>query len=152
MPRTLLAAFGVGLVAALAALGMRASIEASSRDVEVVLDGPDWEALAVREGADPLACFAQAREHGAAAVAVYEQTLKRLAEKGEAAYMSGGQLVSHSRLGPLAAPFRDLVAGGGARPGVLYIAAPPELLGVLQTRFGEGLGAGPGRRTHGVAW
>ena len=64
MPRTLLAAFGVGLVAAFAVLGMRASIEASYRDVEIVLDGPDWEALAIREGADPLAYFARAREHG----------------------------------------------------------------------------------------
>src|SRR2546426_3944407 len=150
MPRTLLAAFGVGLVAAFAVLGMRASIEASYRDVEIVLDGPDWEALAIREGADPLAYFARAREHGATAVAVYEQTLKRLAEKGEAAYMSGGQLVSHSRLGPLATPFRDLVAGGGARPGMLYIAAPPELLGFLQTGFGEVLGAAQVRRTHGL--
>ena len=136
MPRTLLAAFGVGLVAALAALGMRASIEASYRDVEIVLDGPDWEALAIREGADPLAYFARAREHGATAVAVYEQTHKPLAEKGKAAYIGGGQLVSHSRIEPLAAPFRDLVAGGAARPGMLYIAAPPELLEFLQTGFG----------------
>src|SRR2546422_9548999 len=126
MPRTLLAAFGVGLVASLAALGMRASIEASSRDVEIVLDGPDWEALALREGADPLAYFAQAREHGATAVAVYEQTLKRLAEKGEAAYMSGGQLVSHPRIGPLAAPFRHLVVRGADRPGQSHLDALPE--------------------------
>jgi len=150
MPRTLLAAFGVGLVAALAALGMRASIEASYRDVEMVLDGPDWEALAIREGADPLAYFARAREHGATAVAVYEQTLKRLAEKGKAAYIGGGQLVSHSRIEPLAAPFRDLVAGGAARPGMLYIAAPPELLEFLQTGFGEVLGAAQVRRTFGL--
>src|SRR3989441_13136927 len=147
MPRTLLAAVGVGLVAACSVLGMRASIEACYRDVEIVLDGPDWEALAIREGADPLAYFARAREHGATAVAVYEQTLKRLAEKGKAAYMSGGQLVSHSRLEPLAAPFRDLVAGGAARPGVLYIAAPPEVLGFLHARFGQGLGAAQVRRT-----
>src|SRR3989475_52950 len=129
---------------------MRASIEASYRDVEIVLDGPDWEALAIREGADPLAYFARAREHGATAVAVYEQTLKRLAEKGKAAYIGGGQLVSHSRIEPLAAPFRDLVAGGAARSGMLYIAAPPELLEFLQTGFGEVLGAAQVRRTFGL--
>src|SRR2546428_7739118 len=150
MPRTLLAAFGVGLVAAFAVLGMRASIEASSREVEIVLDGPDWEALAIREGADPLAYFARAREHGATAVAVYEQTLKRLAEKGKAAYMSGGQLISHSRLGPLAAPFRDLVAGGAARPGMLYVAAPPGVLEFFQTGFCGGFGAAQVRPTCGL--
>src|SRR3989475_12098708 len=126
---------------------MRASIEASYRDVEIVLDGPDWEALAIREGADPLAYFARAREHGATAVAVYEQTLKRLAEKGKAAYIGGGQLVSHSRIEPLAAPFRDLVAGDAAPPGLPYIAAPPQILVLLQDGVGGALGAGQGRRT-----
>src|SRR5437879_9362375 len=137
MPRTLLAAFGVGLVAALAALGMRASIEASYRDVEIVLDGPDWEALAIREGADPLAYFARAREHGATAVAVYEQTLKRLAEKGKVAYATGGQVLSRARMGSLPGAFRDLVAAGAARPGRLYIAASPELPRFVGTGFGE---------------
>src|SRR2546422_4683893 len=133
MPRTLLAAFGVGLVASLAALGMRASIEASYRDVEIVLDGPDWEALAIREGADPLAYFARAREHGATAVAVYEQTLKRLAVKGKSAYISRGQLVSHSWIEPLAPPFRDLLARGAARPGMFSIASSPDLPEFLLT-------------------
>src|SRR5437867_784418 len=107
MPRSLLAAVGLGLLAAIAVLGVRASVEASYRDVEIVLDGPDWEALAIREGRDPLAYFARARAHGATAVAVYEQTLKRLAEHGEVAYISGGQLRSYARIGSLAAPFRD---------------------------------------------
>lgn len=150
MPRTLLAAVGLGLLAAFAALGMRASIEASYRDVEIVLDGPDWEALALREGQDPLAYFARAREHGATAVAVYEQTLKRLAERGEVAYITGGQLLDRARMAPLAGPFRDLVAGGAARPGRLYIAAPPELLGFLQTGFAELLGTSQVRRSHGL--
>src|SRR2546428_14034439 len=140
MPRTLLAAFGVGLVAACGVLGRRGSIEASYGGVEIVLDGPDWEALAIREGADPLAYFARAREHGATAVAVYEQTLKRLAEKGKAAYMSGGQLVSHSRLRPPPAPFRGPLGGGAAPRGGPFLVAPPDVLARLQYRVGAGLG------------
>lgn len=150
MPRTLLAAVGVGLLAAFGALGIRASIEASYRDVEIALDGPDWEALARREGQDPAALFARAREHGATAVATYEQTLKRLAEQGEVAYVSGGQLLARARLATLAGPFRDLVAAGAARPGRVYIAAAPELLGFLQTGFGELLGSAQVRRVSGL--
>lgn len=150
MPRALLGAVGLGLLAALAVLGVRASVETSYRDVEIVLDGPDWEMLAIREGKDPLAYFARAREHGATAVAVYEQTLKRFAAQGEVAYLSGGQLLSHARMEPLAAPYRDLVAAGAARPGMLYIAASPELLGFLQTGFGELLGAPLVHRAYGL--
>src|SRR5207302_576017 len=105
------------LLSAFAVLAMRASVESSSRDVEIALDGPDWEALARREGQDPLTLFARAREHGATAVAVYEQTLKRLAEQGEVAYATGGQVLSRARMGSLPGAFRDLVA---ARPGRLY--------------------------------
>ena len=101
MPRTLVGAVGAGLLAAFAVLAMRASVESSSRDVEIALDGPDWEALARREGQDPLTLFARAREHGATAVAVYEQTLKRLAEQGEVAYATGGQVLSRARMGSL---------------------------------------------------
>src|SRR2546430_12043247 len=69
MPRTLVGAVGVGLLAAVAVLAMRASVESSSRDVEIALDGPDWEALARREGQEPLAFFCRGRQHGGAAVA-----------------------------------------------------------------------------------
>ena len=150
MPRTLVGAVGAGLLAAFAVLAMRASVESSSRDVEIALDGPDWEALARREGQDPLTLFARAREHGATAVAVYEQTLKRLAEQGEVAYATGGQVLSRARMGSLPGAFRDLVAAGAARPGRLYIAASPELLGFVGTGFGEVLGTAQVRRIGGL--
>src|SRR5437016_12708134 len=98
MPRTLVGAVGVGLLAAVAVLAMRASVESSSRDVEIALDGPDWEALARREGQDPLTFFARAREHGATAVAVYEPPLKRLAEQGEVAYAKIGRASCRERV------------------------------------------------------
>src|SRR2546430_11625578 len=69
MPRTLVGAVGVGLLAAVAVLAMRASVESSSRDVEIALDGPDWEALARRGGQGPPAFFFPGREHGATGLA-----------------------------------------------------------------------------------
>src|SRR3989475_10266285 len=140
MPRTLVGAAGAGRRAAFAVLAMRASVESSSRDVEIALDGPDWEALARREGQDPRTFFARAREHGATAVAVYEQTLKRLAEQGEVAYATGGQVLSRARVGSLPGAFRDLVAAGAARAGRLDVAPSPALLGFVGTGFDEGLG------------
>src|SRR5947209_2241651 len=150
MPRTLVGAVGAGLLAAFAVLAMRASVESSSRDVEIALDGPDWEALARREGQDPLTLSARARDHGATAVPVYEQTLKRLAEQGEVAYATGGQVLSRARMGSLPGAFRDLVAAGAARPGRLYVAASPELLGFIGTGFGEVLGTAQVRRIGGL--
>src|SRR2546422_3208343 len=116
MPRTLVGAVGVGLLAAVAVLAMRASVESSSRDVEIALDGPDWEALARREGQDPLTFFARAREHGATAVAGYEQTLKRLAEQGEGAHAPRGQGLSRARVGGLPGAVPRLVAARPAPP------------------------------------
>src|SRR5207249_3001354 len=81
---------------------------------------------------------------------VYEQTLKRLAEQGEVAYATGGQVLSRARMGSLPGAFGDLVAAGAARPGRLYIAASPELLGFVGTGFGEVLGPAQVRRIGGL--
>lgn len=140
----------LGVAAALAVLPMRWSLEASYRDVEITLDGPDWELLAIREGEDPLRLFAQAREHGATAVAVYERTLEGMAAQGEVAYRSGGQLISDARVSPVAPAFHGVLAAGVVRPGDVYVAAPPEMLGFLHTAFTELLGPAHARRTHGV--
>lgn len=151
MSRTLLVGLALlGVVAALVVLGMRWTLETSYRDVEVVLDGPDWEMLAIREGQDPLRFFAQAREHGATAVALYERTLEGMAAQGEVAYRSGGQLISDARVGPVAPAFHDVLAAGAVRPGSVYVAASPEMLGFLHTVFSELLGTTHARRTHGV--
>lgn len=151
MSHTLLVGLAVlGVVAALAVLAMRWTLEASYRDVEITLDGPDWEMLAIREGEDPLRLFAQAREHGATAVAVYERTLESMAAQGEVAYRSGGQLISDARVGPVAPAFHDMLAAGVVRSGSVYVAASPEMLGFLHTAFTELLGPAHARRTHGV--
>src|SRR5437773_11048351 len=106
MPRTLVGAVGAGLLAAFAVLAMRASVESSSRDVEITLDGPDWEALARREGQDPLTRIARARGHGATAVAVYAPPLKRPAAPGGAGNAAGGQVPARPREGCPPGPCR----------------------------------------------
>ncbi len=150
MPRWLLALGLLGLAASFVVLSLRWPVESAYHDVELVLDSPDWEALAAREGKDPLAVFAQARAHGATAVAVYERTLKRMAASGEVAYRSGGQVISDARAGQAAPAFRDLLTAGSVRPGAVYIVAPPELLGFLQTAFGELVGMARVQRTSGA--
>ncbi|HVH30718.1 MAG TPA: DUF5693 family protein, partial [bacterium] len=150
MSRPLIALGLVGLLASVVVLALRWPVESAYRDVEIVLDGPDWEAMAIREGKDPLAVFAQARAHGATAVAVYERTLKRMAASGEVSYRSGGQLISDARAGVTASAFRPVLASGAVRPGGVYVVAAPELLGVLDTAFTELAGASRVRRVSGV--
>src|SRR3989442_13826563 len=133
MARSLIALGLVGLLASVVVLSLRWPMESAYRDVEIVLDSPDWETMALREGKDPLAVFAQARVHGATAVAVYERTLKRMAASGEVSYRSGGQAVSDARAGGAASAFRTLRASGAVRPGGVYIVARPGRLGVLDT-------------------
>ncbi len=146
MSRSLIVLGLVGLLASVVVLSLRWPMESAYRDVEIVLDGPDWETMAIREGKDPLDVFAQARAHGATAVAVYERTLKRMAASGEVSYRSGGQVVSDARAGLTTSAFRNLLATGAVRPRDVYIVAAPEMLGFLTTAFTELTGASRVRR------
>src|SRR6266852_6151450 len=150
MSRSLIVLGLVGLLASVVVLSLRWPMESAYRDVEIVLDGPDWETMAIREGKDPLAVFTQARAHGATAVAVYERTLKRMAAAGEVSYRSGGQVISDARAGLAASAFRNLLASGAVRPGDVYVVATPEMLGFLDTAFTELAGASRVRRLSGV--
>lgn len=149
MSRWVGAGLVVGLVCAVVILQARWAVEASNRDVEVVLDGPDWTALALREGRDPLEVFAAARERGATAVAVYEQTLSRLAQSGAVLVRAGGEVAALARSGG-----RDPVAGavGAAeiRPHAVYVAGPPDQLAFVERGFAALLGPGRVRRIGGV--
>ena len=71
----------VGVAASAIVLWSRWRVESRYRTVEIVLDGPDWEALAVREGRHPAEVLAEARRRGATSVALYERTLRRLADR-----------------------------------------------------------------------
>lgn len=140
----------IGTVASLGILAARWSAEAAYRTVEIVLDGPDWETLAAREGKNPLAFLGEARAHGATAVAVYEQTLQRMAEHGEVAYASTSDLMVAARLGTLPPDFRALVGSGSLHPVAVYIASSPEMIGMLEDAYRSVLGASRVRRIGSV--
>ncbi len=139
----------VGLVASAVALQARWGAEAANRDVEIVLDGPDWTALALREGRDPLEVFAAARERGATAVAVYEQTLVRLAQAGEVLVRTGGDAAALARAGGRD-PVVDAVGAARIRPQAVYVAGPPDQLAFVERGFADLLGPHRVRRIGGV--
>lgn len=135
----------IGLLSAGAIGAARWTLEARYRTVEIVLDGPDWQALAVRDGLDPAALLREARARGATSVAVYERTLKRMADAGEAAYLSSMELAALARAGTVPPVFRPALEGG-LRPGVVYVVAGPEMLGFLEDALSGLLGVWRVRR------
>lgn len=150
MRRVLLLIVGIGLLSALVILVERWTVEWGYRTVSIVLDGPDWEAMAGREGRDPDAVLRAAAGRGATSVAVYEWTLTRLAERGRIAYASSEEIQSQARLGAVAPAFRRLLAGGELRPRAIYVAAGPETLGWLEAAFRDLLGSQRVRRSAGL--
>ncbi len=142
----LLALVAAGVVASAAVAWTRHRVEAGYRTVEVVLDSEDWALLAVREGTDPKALWDALRSAGATSVAVYEATLRRLADEGRVTYRSGTELRDAWRLGLLPPPLREL--GRDAEPGALYVLpADAEVAALVQRGFRTALGPG---RVHQV--
>jgi hypothetical protein len=118
----------------------RHRVEAAYRTVEVVLDSEDWALLAQREGRDPKTLWHALRSTGATSVAVYEATLRRLAEEGRVTYRSGLELRDAWRLGVLPPPLRAL--GRGAEPGAVYVLpGDGEVASLVRQGFRTALGA-----------
>lgn len=147
--RWLLAIALIGVLAAGAISASRWTLEARYQTVEIVLDGPDWQALAIRDGFDPTVLLREAHSRGATSVAVYERTLKRMTDAGETAYFSSMELAALARAGTVPPVFRP-VLDAGMRPGVVYISAGPEMLGFLEDAFSGLLGSGRVRRSGRV--
>lgn len=150
MRRTLTIIAGLGLLAALVILAIRWTVESGYRTVSIVLDGPDWEAMAAREGQDPDTVLRAAAARGATAVAVYEWTLVRLAEQGRVAYASSEEIQSQAQAGVVPPAFRRLLASGEFRSRAVYVAAAPEWLGWLEAAFSDFLGPQRVRRVAGL--
>lgn len=150
MRRALFALAGLGFLAALVILAIRWTVESGYRTVSIILDGPDWEATAAREGRDPDEILRAAAARGATAVAVYEWTLKRLADQGRVAYASSEELQSQATAGAVAPAFRRVLGGGEFRPRAVYVAAGPETLGWLEAAFHDLLGPQRVRRVAGL--
>ena len=146
MNRALLLLILVGLLGSLAVLAQRWGVEARYQVVELILDGLDWEALATKEGRDPVAFLVATRAAGATSAAVYERTLKRMAQRGEVAYLSLEQILAEARVRPLAPVFRDLIARGEGRSQAVYVNGPPEMLGFLAEAYSGILGSTRVRR------
>ncbi|HLA24842.1 MAG TPA: DUF5693 family protein [bacterium] len=130
----------VGVAASAIVLWSRWRVESRYRTVEIVLDGPDWEALAVREGRHPAEVLAEARRRGATSVALYERTLRRLADRGDIVYVPGEELLADTLLatpGPHTSRFR---VEGGPQRGTVYVAGAPARLGELAETFSGLLG------------
>ncbi len=113
----------VGVGAALALLGDRWRVEGGYRTVEVIIDGQAWSDLAVREGRDPTEFLAQVRDQGATSVALYEASLRQLADRGRLSYMAGADLLAMARVGTLAPPLQGLREAGGIRLEEVYVLA-----------------------------
>ncbi|HEU4798408.1 MAG TPA: DUF5693 family protein [bacterium] len=141
--RSLLLAIGLGLAGALLILWSRWSVESGYRTVEIVLDGRDWDALALREGRDPSEVLAEAARRGATSVAVYEWTLERLAERGEIVYRSREELQAESHLRALPTPF-------SASPSAVLIAGNRDALAFVESSLTGILGHARVRRNGGV--
>jgi hypothetical protein len=140
----------LGVAASVFILWSRWRIESRYRMVEIILDGPDWEALALREGRDPAEVLAEARRRGATSVALYERTLRRLADRGEIAYLSGEELLAEDLLANSSSPAFRFHVDGGPRRGTIYIAGPASRLDELADTFSGLLGAGRVARAGGV--
>lgn len=134
-PRALVLAAALGLLAALAVLAIRYRVETAYRTVEIMLDGPDWEALALREGRDPAAVLAEAARRGATSVALYEWTLERLAERGEIIYRTAEDLRVEGRLGIAGGLFAAAKSAPQTSGSAVYVAGPPPTLDFLETAF-----------------
>jgi hypothetical protein len=139
-----------GVAASAVILGSRWRVESGYRAVEIILDGPDWEALALREGRDPSEVLREARRRGATSIALYERTLRRMADRGDVVYRPGEDLLADPLLGnpgPADSPFR---VAGGAQRGTVYITAFPARLDELSETFSGLLGAARVRRIGSV--
>jgi hypothetical protein len=139
--QSLLIAVGLGLLACLAILGQRWSLEARSRTIEIVLDGADWEALGARGGQDAAAFLNRARSAGATSIAVLERTLKRLAEQGVVAYVSSGDLLAGQAAGTLPPAWQDVVRRRVVHPRAVYITGTAATLNFLEEAYRGLLGA-----------
>lgn len=149
--RPLALAIGIGVIAALAILWSRWDVEVRYRTVEIVLDGPDWEALARREGRDPLEVLAEAQRRGATSIAIYERTLTRLAEQGEVTYLSSEGVRAAARAGALPPAFRGLTTPADEiRSGAVYVVAAPEVAAEVSEAFTGLLGEERVRTVQGV--
>jgi hypothetical protein len=139
--RRLLAALLVlGLVASGWIVWARHQIEAAHRVVEIVIDSEAWRILAVREGQDTPEFWQELRRLGAGSVAVYDSTLRRLADDGLVVSLDGATLLAQARMGTLGSALQPLATG--ADPNAVYVVpASAEVASLIHSGFATAIGA-----------
>lgn len=136
----LVALFALGVAASGAIAWARHRVEAGYRTVEIVIDGEDWDLLARRQGLRPDELWPLLRASGATGVAVYEQTLRRLATAGRLTTLEGAALRDQARLGRLLPPLADLARRPDAVRSVYVLPEGEEVASLVRRGFTTVLG------------
>lgn len=123
--RVLMALIIVGLVAALAIVWQRHTLEKANSRVELAMDYEDVLELAQLEGIPPQLLLQDLKQAGLTSLAVYETTLEKLNKNGKATAMPGSHILHQYRTGTLSDPeWRGLVENGSINPDDIYVIGP----------------------------
>ncbi|MBP2634083.1 MAG: hypothetical protein H6Q70_4711 [Firmicutes bacterium] len=114
----------IGLIAALSVGFYRHKIEESNTTVEMVIDYEGLVELAQIEGLSVNEVFKNAKQSGITSLAVYETTLKKLAENGKVTTTAGADLIKNYNNGTLSDPaWRTLVSNGSVNADNIYLTS-----------------------------
>ena len=103
----------IGLLASLVIDVERHQVEQQNKSIELVMDYEDLVELAEKEGVQPEAVLAKAKEAGVTSLAVYETTFKKLNVNGKAVAVNGSTILANYQNGGISdAGWRSLVESG----------------------------------------
>jgi Family of unknown function (DUF5693) len=130
-----------GLLASLVILRQRVAVERAYHTVEITIDGDDWATLARRNGMDREDLYADLYRQGARSVTLYAVSLRRLADAGQVAFLTGADALNAARTGTLGGPLADLVRSGRVHRNDTYVLGALPALRVVQAGFAIQIGA-----------
>ncbi|MBM3449823.1 MAG: hypothetical protein FJX78_02355 [Armatimonadetes bacterium] len=144
--RLLAACVLIGVVASVAVLFMRHRLESSSRTVTVTLDAESWGLLAEREGQANDGFWRRLREQGANGVALYDQTLRRLADENRVRVFDGATLAELLRARAVPPELAGVPPSRVDRRAVYILYQEEDVGRLLRGGFDTALGEGRARR------
>ena len=119
---TLMLILGIALLAALYVALYRAHVESQTRRVELVMDYPDFSALARSYGYNELQFLIALRRAGLTSLAVPEELGSGINSGNGAVLLPGQTLIDTARLGPVSDPLlSSLARAGKLSPDELYL-------------------------------
>lgn len=112
----------IGLLASLVIDVERHQVEQQNKSIELVMDYEDLVELAEKEGVQPEAVLAKAKEAGVTSLAVYETTFKKLNVNGKAVAVNGSTILANYQNGGISdAGWRSLVESGQIKGTNVYV-------------------------------